>query len=348
MAPYSSGLRWPVLTWKTRLPPSSFGGGGQDGVDDTVDRDQVHQALHAPGEVRDLAPGVAEDDRLGHLEAVEPARLGLAPGALDDGRPHDRQLEVAGLGQHRPLGQRLGEVVDVVPAQRPGPRDAVGDQLLLDPVEAAAFGVAGDLGPPAGRRAFGAWAGSNRRRSGSRTHQLDAVAGGVEVGQLLAPVELRPLGQLAGEQLRHQAAAGAADVGRRDVHESGLRARLPHQPDGLRALIDVGVRRRGAGGRRRRRWRRSDILHVNAGALRAAASKRDTARRTGRPPAPRSYSFGQNLAEAFLPNHSCIPQRKWRQARATITLAATASRGCRGQPDLRTTSGGARGASAAP
>ncbi len=75
-------------------------GDGADGGGDLVDRDDVDDALGHAGELLQQAAGVGDDDRLGHAEAPDPARLGLRPGRLDDRRAHDADRDVApGLAQ---------------------------------------------------------------------------------------------------------------------------------------------------------------------------------------------------------------------------------------------------------
>ncbi len=87
----------------------------EDHVDDEVDGDDVERAVGQPEELGQLAATVGEDERVGDLEAVDPAGVGVPQRALDDRGAHDRQpVSVA-----RPellcgaLGERLGERVDV-------------------------------------------------------------------------------------------------------------------------------------------------------------------------------------------------------------------------------------------
>jgi HAMP domain-containing protein len=74
-------------------------------------------AEYADDEVGQLAAAVGEDDRVGHLEALDPARVRVDERRLDDGGAHDRDPEVAAEVGDDPLRERLGEGVDVRPAQ---------------------------------------------------------------------------------------------------------------------------------------------------------------------------------------------------------------------------------------
>ena len=65
------------------------GGHGDDGGHHQVDGDDVDHALGDAGELLQQAPGVGDDDRLGHPEAPDPSRAGLGQGRLDDRGPHD-------------------------------------------------------------------------------------------------------------------------------------------------------------------------------------------------------------------------------------------------------------------
>ena len=67
----------------------------------------------------------------------------MQPGRLDDGRPDDRDRDLGPHLDHDPLPQRLGEGVDVGPAERPGAFGAGLDQLRLHPFQPASLGVRG-------------------------------------------------------------------------------------------------------------------------------------------------------------------------------------------------------------
>ena len=105
--------------------------------DDVVDRHDVDDGVGGRGELRQLAAPVGQDQRLGHLEALDPARVRALEGGLDDARADDRHRRVLGVRLDDPLAERLGEGVAVGPAEAAGPLGAEPDQLLLDPLLAA-------------------------------------------------------------------------------------------------------------------------------------------------------------------------------------------------------------------
>ncbi len=113
---------------------------GQDRDDrghHVVDRDDVDDGVARGGELRQLAASVGQDQRLRHLEALDPARVGALEGGLDDARAHDRDAVTGGgVRLDDPLAHRLGEGVAVGPAQAAGPFGAHPHELLLDPVAA--------------------------------------------------------------------------------------------------------------------------------------------------------------------------------------------------------------------
>ena len=112
-----------------------------DGVDHVVAGHDVDHRVRRGREVGQLTPAVREDQRLGHLEALDPARVRVLPGRLHDRRPDDGDPDVRAGLDHRRLAQGLGEGVDVGPAQRAGPLGPGLDQLGLDPFQPAALGV---------------------------------------------------------------------------------------------------------------------------------------------------------------------------------------------------------------
>ena len=118
-----------------RARPGGAGGHGQHRVHHQVHRNDVHDALGEPRELGDRAPPVGQDDRLRHLEALDPPRIRVRESAFDDRRTHDRQRHTMGCREllGGPLGQRLGERVDVRPAERLGAGPAVLDQSPIDP-----------------------------------------------------------------------------------------------------------------------------------------------------------------------------------------------------------------------
>ncbi len=119
-------------------------GRSQDRIDDQIDGDDVDDPVRRGGEIRQLPTAVGEDQRLGHLEALDPARERAGQRALDDGRTHDGQRQSVTFGFQITLGEGLGERVAVRPAQNPGPLAARVDEPALHPPAAAAFGFPGD------------------------------------------------------------------------------------------------------------------------------------------------------------------------------------------------------------
>ncbi len=77
--------------------------------------------VRAGRELRQLAAAVGQDHRVGHLEALDPARVRALEGGLDDAGPVHRWS--AGLGRDLlddALAEGLGERVDVGPAEAAG------------------------------------------------------------------------------------------------------------------------------------------------------------------------------------------------------------------------------------
>ena len=71
-------------------------GGGEHRVDDQVDRDHVEHPVGQAGELRQDAAAESDDQRVGHLEPVDPPRVRVTQGALHDRRAHHRQRQGAG------------------------------------------------------------------------------------------------------------------------------------------------------------------------------------------------------------------------------------------------------------
>ncbi len=143
-------------------------GGGEAGVGDEVDGDDVHPDRAVGGEAAGDDPGaVAEQDRVGDLQRLHPARVGRGERGLDDRRAHDRQLPRLG-GDQPALAHRLRERVGVAPAERPGALAAALDELLVDPAVRAAA--------PRGRRPRGRRPG--RRRAAPRARSASGGPAG--------------------------------------------------------------------------------------------------------------------------------------------------------------------------
>ncbi len=154
------------------------GGDGDGGGDDEVDGDDVDDALGHAGELLEEAAGVADDHRLGHAEAADPARPRLGERRLDDRRPDDRDGHVAALLGEGPLAERLRVGVGVGPAEAGGAGPPGVDHALGDPVGAAATRSSrpgagrrrrrARAGPPCGsERAWPVCGSRRRRRRGS-------------------------------------------------------------------------------------------------------------------------------------------------------------------------------------
>ena len=213
-----SGFDAPELTWKYS-GSSGVGrvrGRGESRVDDEVDRDDVEHRVGKARELGQQAATVGHDQRVGDLEAVDPARERMLQRALDDGRSHHREA-VAAL---RPellggaLGEGLGERVDVGPAEALGARAAVVDEAsCTHSTRASSLDRATACGPSLPCCAFAVPSVSGAAVGLARL-ELDALAGRTRGLVLGTPVDL------VGERgLGHDALAEAADVAGRDVHD---------------------------------------------------------------------------------------------------------------------------------
>ncbi len=188
----------------------------QDRVHDVVDGDQVDDALRDAGELGDLAHAVGADDRVGHLEAVDPAGRRVLQRRLDDARPHDAQAEAALVREvlDRALPHRLREGVDVGPAERARAHASVLDQALIHPPLAALLGVDADrVGAGAGVL-LGGLGHEVLEHLGLAAGRLDLAAGLQRHLRLERVVDLVIERALGDHALLH-----AGDVGGRDVDE---------------------------------------------------------------------------------------------------------------------------------
>ena len=227
-----------------------------DRGDDVVHRDDVDDGVRGRGELRELAAAVGQDQRLRHLEALDPADVRLLERGLDDARPDDARAllasprEVGGPALDDPLAHRLGERVAVGPAQAAGPLGADPDQLVLDPLLARRLGGAGggeQPGPAVLLLGLLALPGQQVRLPGA---VLDGAALAEPPGQLGVQVDV-----VVDRGLRDAAAAAARDVRRGDVDVVDVLARVPARlvdpgeqvahPDhvGREALVDGRVER---------------------------------------------------------------------------------------------------------
>ena len=218
-----------------------------------VHRHDVDAGVGGGGHLGQLAAAQGEQQRLGHLEALDPPRVGREEGRLHDGGPQHRhrQPDVGGELLDHALAHGLGEGVDVRPAQGV-PALAPGVLAgLLHPLAPAALGVGG-RGQRPGRAVLGVGLRVEDRQSvGGARGLLQAGRERGGRGQLGAPVH----GVVQGG-LGHRAATAPGDVGGGDVH-------VVHPPPALA----LGVRRPrapapagpGCPPRWRRRPRRSAV-----------------------------------------------------------------------------------------
>ncbi len=93
-------------------------GHGEDGGGHEVDGDDVDHPLGDAGELAQQAPGIGDDDGLGHAETADPAGARLGQRRLDDRRPHDGHGELRRvLANESLLAESLGVRVGIGPAQ---------------------------------------------------------------------------------------------------------------------------------------------------------------------------------------------------------------------------------------
>ena len=181
------------------LGPPHLGRGGahrDDGVDDVVAGNDVDDRIGRGGKFRQLPLAVGQDDRVRHLEPLDPAGMWVPQRRLDDGRTHDGHPHVPAVIRDHGLPHRLGEGVDIGPSERARPLGTCGDEFLLDPFDATAFGVLTGrqvpglavqllrLLPQEGELFRGAGPGLNHRRHGERGLGLVGVVHVVGVGGL--------------------------------------------------------------------------------------------------------------------------------------------------------------------
>ena len=186
---------------------------GDDRIDHQVAGHDVQHRVRRGRELRQLAAAVRQDQRLGHLEALDPARVGMQPGRLDDGRPDDRDGDLGPHLDHDPLPQRLGEGIDVGPAERPGAFGAGLDQLGLHPFQPAPLGVGGGgqiSGLPVLPLGLLAQRGQPFRRTGLGLEQVAHPQTGLGLHPVVDGVLVRGL--------RDRSAAAAGGVRGGDVH----------------------------------------------------------------------------------------------------------------------------------
>ncbi len=237
---------------------------GADGgdVDDRrhhqVHRDHVDDPLGDARELLQQATGVADDDRVGHAEAADPARARLGHGRLDDGRANDADRHPAPVLQQRPFAQSLGVRVGIGPAERRGPGHAGLHQLVLHPLHAQLLGALGQQRHPGCAQLLPGSAvhlGQHRRRAADGIEVGTGPAGG---GHLAPPVNVRGVGRVVEGRLVGLAATGAGHVGGRDGHHVGVGAQLLHDLHHPDRAQEVDLDRLVQGRVERHRCRRVD------------------------------------------------------------------------------------------
>ncbi|MPM18122.1 hypothetical protein SDC9_64528 [bioreactor metagenome] len=113
------------------------------GVDDHVARHDVDHRVRRGRQLGHVALAVRQDDRVGHLEALDPPGVRILQRGLHDRGPHHRDHDPTAHVGDDALPEGLGEGVAVRPAERAGPFGAGLHQLVVHPVAAALLGVAG-------------------------------------------------------------------------------------------------------------------------------------------------------------------------------------------------------------
>ena len=226
---------------------------GEDDVDDEVDGNDVEHGVRVAGELGEAAVGVGHDERIGDLEAVDPSRPRVPQRGFDDRRA-DEGDAVAGLGPFLlgdAFGHRLGQRVDIRPAQRFGAGASEVDEAVLDVLLPSGLGGCGDglRAHPRTLRPGAAEEGTEVLR-GPR-FGFDALARELRGSVLGAVVD--GVGQPAFE--RH-ALRDPADVGGGDVDDVRVLAGLEQHPVEvldpadvrLERLVDGRIERHARGG----------------------------------------------------------------------------------------------------
>src|SRR5918995_2766535 len=129
----ADGVAFPRRDLEDLGPLGTADAGGQDGVHDVVYRNDVHIALGIARKLAQDALGEGHDYGVGHPGALDPTRIRLPVAALDDGGPEYDERRLAPLFHGHPLGERLGEGVDVVPAEFLRPPCPALDEPLAHP-----------------------------------------------------------------------------------------------------------------------------------------------------------------------------------------------------------------------
>ena len=168
----------------------ALGGDGDDGGRHEVHRDHVDDALGHAGELLQQAPGVADDDRVGHPEATDPPGTRFGECGLDDGRAHDADRYVAAGLDKGPFAEGLGVGVRVRPAERRSSGSPGADHAVADPTGAVLLGLVRQ-GGRAGRTERLAGVGAElRQHLGGSALRLGVATGLTGTFDFAAPVDI--------------------------------------------------------------------------------------------------------------------------------------------------------------
>ena len=196
-----------------------------------VDGDQVDDAFRETGELGNGTAPVGQDDRLRHLEALDPPGVGMPEGALDDRWANDRQGEPVLCGQllRGALAERLRERVHVRPPQGLSPGSSVLHEAGVHPLPSVLLGCRrhGDRPGPAVLDAR--LVDESVEHLGLARGVLD-LSPGRRGGLGLGP----PVDPMLEGGLGHHALGHPGHVGGRDVHEMRPAATRRH------GLVHVG------------------------------------------------------------------------------------------------------------
>ena len=206
-----SGPRGTVV--ELRLPHLRLGSADRnDGVDHVVTGNDVDHGIRGGRELRQLSSPIGQDDRIGHLEALDPSRVRVFQRRLHDGGADNGDLHVMAQVRNDNLAHRFGEGVDIGPPQRTGPFRARGYQFLLHPLEASPFGVLAGGEIPGATVQFLGFLAQRRQLLGGTGPGLDEVRHRQSGPGLGLVVHFVGVGGL-----RDRSPATPRGVGRRDV-----------------------------------------------------------------------------------------------------------------------------------
>ena len=107
--------------------------GRQGRIGHDVHRDDVHDHVLLAGEVRQATLAHRVDERVGHLESLDPSRFGLDQRAFHDGRPYDGRGQVPAVLDDQLLAHGLRQGIAVVPPPLLPAPHALFDEPFLEP-----------------------------------------------------------------------------------------------------------------------------------------------------------------------------------------------------------------------